>query len=535
MNSLNELKRHILSNINENWSTIEKVRYVYIESGKHLQKHTEFFLTIDDKLNDKLSPKKLDKIYQGRLSKDEWNKMICKTGAEFIKEVLDELKIKSSLIETINYTKLKGMKNHLHHYFLCVDIDGKNIFLTPAADYVYIQNGFCTLRFGSEIKYIVDGKPFYKGQEIKHITLNRKDMKVLDDKIGYTTKIIRTNRKKNEEVETLYIDDILKKEKNIYIDYMASSTNFYQSIMPENDDEKEFKSFSDPRNNWNFVIDNICKRTGKKISKLTGKKYIHDNFVSMNKFNKWCLYIETIIEKEKYDQKEIFYSNPVLLYNKAKALCNSIILFHDKLTKDIVDDDDIKTFNKQFLRLLNETSKHFIDDKFVIEPKNIKSYVPNSYINHKFVTFFPKIINANSGYKETINYRGFSEQSEYIKNIIELMFQELNTKNLLKEQDSDSSIEPIFKRINIYSIKKKNEEGYCIYFAITDSDMKGTKSSYWYKYDMNNNIFEKTSLTDIIINCSKNGKYEILSNRLKGELSRIEEMGEDNSHNLILK
>ena len=119
MQNLNQLKKHILSLIDDSWSDLEKTRFVYLEAGKYLEKHTEFYLTLDDKLTySKLVPKKLDKVYLGRLRKEEWNKMICKTGAEFIKDVLEELKIKSFLVETVEYIKVKGMKNHLHHFSL---------------------------------------------------------------------------------------------------------------------------------------------------------------------------------------------------------------------------------------------------------------------------------------------------------------------------------------------------------------------------------------------------------------------------------
>ena len=124
-----------------------------------------------------------------------------------------------------------------------------------------------------------------------------------------------------------------------------------------------------------------------------------------------------------------------------------------------------------------------------------------------------------------MTYRGFSEISEIIKRNIEFMFQELNSKNILKELDPSFKYSPIFKRINIYSIKRRNEEGYGMYFSITDSDTKGTRSSYWYKYDMKDNTFEKTSLTMIVIESGVKGKYEILSNRLKNELIELEEDG----------
>ena len=127
MKNLKDLKKHIIRNIDPKWTTLEKVRYVYLESGKNLQKHTEFYLTIDDKLSNGLNARELDKVLLGRLKSEEWNKMLCKTGAEFIKEVLNYLGISSQLVETVGYTKIKGMKNHLHHYFLSVNIDGKNI------------------------------------------------------------------------------------------------------------------------------------------------------------------------------------------------------------------------------------------------------------------------------------------------------------------------------------------------------------------------------------------------------------------------
>lgn len=527
MKNLKELKKHILNNIDPDWSILEKVRYVYIESGKYLQKHTEFFLSIDNKLTEnKLSPKRLDKVYQGRLKKEEWNKMICKSGAEFIKDVLEELKIKSSLVETVGYVKVKGMKNHIHHFTLCVDIGGNNIFLTPASDYSNIQEGMSTKHFGIDVPYIVDGEYIYKGREIPHIILTKQELKEIDDKIGYTTKIIKNDKKDHNIVKSEYIDDFMSNERDAYLDYLAQSTDFYQSVMPDDDDKKEFRHFSDPRNNWNFVIDNICHRTGKRIAKLTGNKYKHDDFVSRTSFKEWCSKIETLFDEQDYKNKGLLYSNPVLLYNKSKTLCNSIIIFYNKVIHKSVYDDDIKQFSRTFLRLLNETSKHFIDERFVIEPKNSKEYIPSTYINHKFNTYFPYLLNANSGYKEDLNRRGFSEQSEAVKKTIEIMFQDFNSKNLLKEPDPSFKYSPIFKRINIYSVRKRGEEGYILYFAITDSDMRGTSSSYWYKYDLDENIFEKTTLTKIAIESSKVGKFEILSNRLKSELGVLEDTAE---------
>ena len=106
------------------------------------------------------------------------------------------------------------------------------------------------------------------------------------------------------------------------------------------------------------------------------------------------------------------------------------------------------------------------------------------------------------------------------------MFQELNSKNLLKTPDNSFKYSPIFKRINLYTARKRNSNDYIAYIAITDSDTLGTTSSYWYKYDFNENTFEKTHLSKIIIESSVHGKYEVISNRLKRELGDIEEKTE---------
>ncbi|MBR3116918.1 MAG: hypothetical protein IKF36_03480 [Bacilli bacterium] len=527
MINLKELKKHIVMNIKPEWSTLEKVRYVYIESGKYLQKHTEFFLTVDEKLGvSKLSPRKLDKIYQGRLNSEEWNKMVCKTGAEFIKDVLDVLDIKSFLVETVEYMKIKGMKNHLHHFTLCINVDGNNIFVTPASDYPYIKRGMSTKHFGIDVPYMINGEQIYKGLEIDHIVLTKEEIRKLDEKIGYITIIQKPDKKGKEEYRSDYIDDLIKKEKNAYVDFLAENTSFYQSIMPDDESKREFTSFSDPKNNWNFIIDRVCNKVGKRISQITGKKYDTKQFISKNKINEWCEKVESMFNKDDYNQNEVYYANPNLLLNKTRAFCNSIVLFYDKIINKKCTDKDIESFHITYFRLLKEMARHFIEDKFVIEPKNYNKYVNNTYINHKFATLFPIWTDANNGHTTNFTNEGFSEQTEILKRTIELMFQELNSKNLLKTPDNSFKYSPIFKRINLYTARKRNSNDYIAYIAITDSDTLGTTSSYWYKYDFNENTFEKTHLSKIIIESSVHGKYEVISNRLKRELGDIEEKTE---------
>ena len=529
MQNLKELKKHIISNINPSWSNIEKVRYAYLESGKYLQKHTEFFLSVDDKLTvTKLSPKILDKIYMGRLNSDEWNKMVCKTAAEFLKDVLDELNIKSTLVETVDYIKLKGMKNHLHHYTLAINVDGNNIFVTPASDYPYIKRGMSTKHFGISVPFVLDDEQIYKGHEIPHIVLSKEELRKIDEKIGYITRIEKTDKKGIPDYKSDYIDDLIKNNRYLYINILAETTSFYQSILPDDEEKRVIKSLSNPANNWNFIIDNICNRVGKRIAQITGTKYDSKDFISRAKFNDWYQRVESLYNADDYKQSEIYYANPNLLLNKSKALVNSIILFYDKVIKGKVTGKDMESFNSTFTRLVSETSKHFIDSKFVIEPKDINEYVPNIYINHKFITLFPILTDVNNGYETCFVNEGFSEQTEILKRTIELMFLELNSKNILKVPDPSFKYSPILKRINLYTARKRNTNDYITYISITDSDNIGNSTSYWYKYDFIQNTLEKTHLVKIALESSIHGQYEIISNRLKKELKldKIEEKTE---------
>ena len=521
MQNLKDLKKYILRNIDENWSTLEKVRFVYIEAGKVLQKHTEFFLTVDDKLSNGLSSRSLDKVFMGRTSSEEWNKMICKTGAEFIKDVLSFLGISSQLVETVGYQKIKGMKHHLHHYFLSVNVDGKNIFLTPAADYFNIQNGLCTLRFGSEISYLLDGKPFYKSPtgEIPHITLSREEIQKIDEKLGYTTRIV-TNTRKGEKVEHLYYDDIIRRDKYAYINMLAMDTDFYLGLFPVDDSDNPIKIISDKRNNWNDIINYICEEVGHRIASIEGIKYEFYNYINRSNFNEWLMYMDCLFDKSAYKNEEYYYANPNLILNKARKLCTTIINFCNKNVNSD-DKDTILKFRESYTREVTDLSTHFIDSKYVIEPINRDEYVSNTYINHKLKTILYNVFNVNSGFTEPMNRQGYSEQIEFFKKAIEMMFPELSKKNLFK-RDEDFKLHPIFKRIRLFTYRNKKTNNYGVYIGITNSHTEEKNSSViWYKYNLADNILEKTSLVNITMESSESGKYEIISSRLKNVINSV--------------
>lgn len=526
MQNLNQLKKHILSLVDENWSDLEKARFVYLEAGKYLEKHTEFYLTLDDKLTkSRLQPKKLDKIYLGRLNKEEWNKMICKTGAEFIKDILEELKIKSSLIETIDYIKVKGMKNHIHHFSLCINIGKENIFATPASDYSYIKEGMSTKHFGIEMPFIKDGEYLYKGPIIPHRVLTKLELKKIDEKIGYLTKI--SNDKKSYYT---YIDDELSNDKTSYDDFLAVQTPFYNSILPEDDENKDIISLSDPDNDWDALLTKICIYVGQRLSIITGFPYEYRKYINKENFEEWSNYCEGMFYDKNYDIKTTYYANPSLLFNKTKKICKLVMNFKEQEEKEYNLKDDYIAFRTSFNKTLLDISKHFIDSKLVLEPSQRDEYVSNSFINYKFCRFFPELVNANTGLREELNNNGYSDQIEIVKRTIEYMYQDLKEKNLLQKKDDSFSLSPIFKRINLFSVKNKHKDEYAIFIAITDSEEDNATASYWYKYNLVENTFERTSPIKMAKECAKNGKYEVVSNRLKSLFEDLENNGRGNSN-----
>lgn len=63
--TLNELIEQITSSVEPSWDTLKKIRYVYIELGKYLEKNTDFFMTVMHKVHNdyELKPEVIENIY----------------------------------------------------------------------------------------------------------------------------------------------------------------------------------------------------------------------------------------------------------------------------------------------------------------------------------------------------------------------------------------------------------------------------------------------------------------------------------------
>ena len=121
--NVNELIEKVVSSVKSEWTTLEKIRFVYLETGKYLSKNTDFFFSMDGKLDDNnLSLKDLADIYNDD-KLVESTKVICKSSALILKKIYDRLGIKSKLVKSVNnITEYKNGDNLLtvNHWMLAV-------------------------------------------------------------------------------------------------------------------------------------------------------------------------------------------------------------------------------------------------------------------------------------------------------------------------------------------------------------------------------------------------------------------------------
>lgn len=176
-NKYKKLKRDydifIERNRNVEWTKLQKIRFVYLEMGKYLEKNTDFFL--NDKLDElSLSKEERDAVYNDNLllisDNDKRNKVyqvICKSAACFLKVCYDKLGIVNSLVHT------NDSEEDIRHWFLVAqDDDGKQYFLTLAADLAFIKNKFPTEHFATNISlFNPDGEQSYDAFDIDNVNI----------------------------------------------------------------------------------------------------------------------------------------------------------------------------------------------------------------------------------------------------------------------------------------------------------------------------------------------------------------------------
>ena len=568
----------IISKIDSTFNTLQKIRFVYLELGKYLEKNTDFFLS--DKLNKmSLSAEEINDIYY----KDKINvafrngqeryQIICKSAALFLKHIFDKLGIVSDLFHT------NGEVDSILHWFLVVKGDNEEqYFLTLAADLPFIKNNFPTCHFASHINYFDEfGNPRYFVPEnckfnTKKVSYKNEDGKVITGlEINHT---VLTNSEEKEQFlkdldksigyEKLY-DSSLIDDKGLrelfYVQMEQNSMvfNIYRKCF--NIEKDSFKNTFDVTesevDNFKKELENYFQKFFKKNLGINSadafKEYLIDFLKEEVKIDSSLSYRE-IEEKYRSEIRKInkkVKSDYIIIIQSIVALGNKFDnfislrkecnLLEKNIQKCLNEKDDfVYTLQKQRLvkeealvkaknsisitklsPLMNTLAFCLIKNDIIFSKKE---YVPLEYIVNKFKLMFPLIFDCNYMNYETLPYNSFSiqnysEQIVIVKQMLHKIFSELSENNCKDMEDYDIHYSPVENRIQTYPLKDKETGEYCIGFRF---GAKSTENVVQYIYIPSKNLLRlRNPIKD------KN-KYWIVSERFNKQLQKIEDIEESN-------
>ncbi len=549
--TINDVVKHVVDGVNPEWLTLYKIRYVYLALGKNLQKDTDFFFSVDNKLADKnMSIEEIEKIYEDTKNSGDF-KVICRSAAYILQRIYDELGIKSQLVKSnnnvINY-EMDDKSVTINHWFLAVYDDLDNAyFLTLASDLPYIQMNMQTRHFATNIPYKKQAKSgeeiqVYCGEEIHHTVLGDKELRDVDLKIGYIKNQYRydSNYRQSKEWHYNYDDAAISmltaalKNNNLYYELEEQSTKFYNRVTEFKSGDRTISLLEErldtlTKEDWQNWLRVLCRFVHRKIEKLVEYKifvevyydspdwnfedWIKDVCVQIQRYlyqyvektdeslyiegdfnyNKWSRKMKKAIE-DRY--KVIDYNNVLAILDKTNVLANMVLHIGPQ---------------KNFSTLLNSLASHFIKRDFVLENSMQDGVVSSKYIAHKFRVLFRRIFSCNEE-RTDFNNMDYSEQVVIIKMILDRMFPELNMENGLLPDWYDERYSIVQNRIQTYAIKHKELDQYALVFHIMGDE---SYDDTYYFYDPKENIFRVANILNI------NNDYIIISNRLK---TRIEDM-----------
>lgn len=166
----------IINNIPQNLSNLEKAYYIYLELGKILSENPKFvFSNIEDKIihyNDDI-----DSQYYG----------ICKSISELYVDILNDDRIGISA-ESVKKTP----ESPITHIDTILKIDGKNYIANLISDLSRIKTSRRVNSFCFDLNRLADipEDETYKNRLRQHYgkinCLSRKDIEILDKKLGYS-------------------------------------------------------------------------------------------------------------------------------------------------------------------------------------------------------------------------------------------------------------------------------------------------------------------------------------------------------------
>ena len=547
--NVDQLIDSIISQIKPEWDNLHIIRYVYIELGKVLSRDTDFFFSMEGKLGEaNLSLRELREIYESETGRK--NFIICKSAALILKRAFDKLGIKSRLIKSLNnVSRISDGKEELevNHWILAVEDGGNTYFLTLASDLPYIKMGMETHHFGDNIshkKRLNTGEliQVYEGPEINNTVIPRSKLKQIDIDIGYVrffysyndeAKVVSDWQLQYDDVAILLVRDALRNNR-FYYDLEIYDTDFYRDLTEYRDDNGNVISLEDRRLDeitdveWarfiktacGYVYDKICEILGFEIQVIPrvenkGWKYrpwlislsfalkeyivkqlggeednIEMDFDNFN-FTKWS---RDIKKKYHYDKKEYDYNNLLGILDKLNSLVTCI---------------GEKGRNKDFRRLFDSLSFHFIPrDRVYENAVDENGFVSNYYIANKFSRVFAHVFGCNEEIRD-FNKMDYSEQTVILKEILPALFPEINRSNSYID-GYDEAYAPIFNRIQIYPIKKKDNGEYHIVFNVVGDNQSG---DYYFLFNPKDNSFGSVDFLDVY------DDYYILSDRMKKRIN----------------
>jgi hypothetical protein len=539
-----------------------------LEIGKKLCKDIDFFFSVDGKLGEaNLSIDEIKYIYNSNIGRN-FN-VICKSAALILKKAYERVDIKAKLVESNNtFAKISDDDDFLiSHWWLAVYDENDAYFVTLNPDLPYIQMNMATKHFGTNISYKKEYNgnliQVYKGEEIKHSVISEDELKKIDIAIGYIKKYYKYNDKfQNDNNWFLQYDnaslymlrDALLNNKLFY-DLEKEQTDFFKNLFNfEGENNRKISLLDDDINSlsnkdWDIWIKLMCKQVLNRIEETLGykvdvlpdlesaywnfqswlfnlcvqiqfdlfKKFDNNNSddfknleidVENFKYNKWSRKLKNIFNLGKINSE---HDNILVILDKTNALVNCIQ--KDEKKKHLSD-------------LFSSLTYHFIDPTHLYENNlDENGYLSNSYIANKFDKLFRYIFSCNE-LITNFNKMEYGEQSIVIKEVLDLMFPEVTYNNSFMLEDYNNDFNALFNRIQIYTIKDKNDGKYSILFNVLGNNASG---DYYFLYNPKTNEFSVSNVLDIY------NDYIIVSNRMKNRTS-VEDLEKlDNVGNRTIK
>lgn len=540
--TINDISNRIIGSIDPSWSKLEKIRYVYLALGKVLHKHTDFFFSIDNKLDYKnLSYEEIEKAYENKCGTEDFQ-VICRSAAFLLENIFDRLGIKSKLVKSNNnvveYTSGDNSITINHWFLVAYDEENNPYFMTLASDLPFIQMGLQTKHFGTYIPYKkqVNGEEIqvYAGPEIKPRVLSEEELYAIDGKIGY---LINKDFDDKEVYANSFLNILFQKLKsnNLYYDIESGRTDFYRRSTVFKSNDKTISFYDDDlhslsKEDWVNFLRIVCRYVHRRIESIIGYKIFVKTYYTSKDWNydEWIKDISAQIQRYLWkfvpkDDDSLYvgnnfkYSSWSKKMKKAMGTNYDVIHYYDILSildkTNVIANMALRTgIDKNFSKVYYNLCYHFIPKNRIYENSLVNGVVSSRYIFNKFKLLFRNIFVYGIGTEEFKNMR-YGEQITIIKMVIDKMFPELNMSNALLSDEYNPKYSLAQHRILIYALRSKDDYNYAMVFYIPGDS---TIADQYYFYEPKTNLFKTANMLEI------QSKYIIVSDRFKSKIQEME-------------